>query len=204
MPVAAHLETREIQPKILYYGTPVVLLTTRNADGSPNISPLSSSWALGQTIVLGLSVLGQAYENLRAHRACVVNVPGPELWPHVERLAPLTGRIPVPEAKAAQFRHERDKFAAAGLTPVDSTRVAPPRIAECGLQIEARVRSLRVPAHDRDFAIIEAQAVAVHAHTRLIVDAQHVDPGLWSPLIYSFRHYFGLGPELGRTFRAEV
>src|SRR5262249_41612796 len=27
-------------------------------------------------------------------------------------------------------------------------------------------------------------------------------PGRWPPLIYIFRHYFGLGPELGRSFRA--
>lgn len=36
-----------IQPSILYYGTPVILLSTMNEDGSTNLSPLSSSWALG-------------------------------------------------------------------------------------------------------------------------------------------------------------
>lgn len=29
------------------------------------------------------------------------------------------------------------------------------------------------------------------------------DPAKWQPLIYTFRHYFGLGDELGATFRAE-
>ncbi|MGE5704689.1 MAG: flavin reductase family protein, partial [Clostridia bacterium] len=43
-----NLATREIKPSILYYGTPVILLTTQNEDGSSNISPLSSSWALGK------------------------------------------------------------------------------------------------------------------------------------------------------------
>lgn len=32
-----------IQPKILYYGAPVVLLATENPDGTTNISPISSS-----------------------------------------------------------------------------------------------------------------------------------------------------------------
>jgi len=27
---------------------------------------------------------------------------------------------------------------------------------------------------------------------------------LWQPLIYNFRHYYGLGQELGKTFRAEI
>jgi hypothetical protein len=31
-----------------------------------------------------------------------------------------------------------------------------------------------------------------------------VDPARWQPLIYNFRHYYGLGEELGKTFRAEV
>lgn len=48
------IQTKSIQPKILYYGAPVILLTTLNEDGSSNISPLSSSWALGECIVLGI------------------------------------------------------------------------------------------------------------------------------------------------------
>jgi hypothetical protein len=30
----------------------------------------------------------------------------------------------------------------------------------------------------------------------------HVDPRRWRPLIYNFRHYYGLGAELGRSFRS--
>ena len=48
--------TEMINPKILYYGTPVILLTTLNEDGTVNISPLSSSWALGDCIILGIGL----------------------------------------------------------------------------------------------------------------------------------------------------
>ena len=34
---------RVIDPKILYCGTPVVLITTRNEDGSANIAPMSAT-----------------------------------------------------------------------------------------------------------------------------------------------------------------
>jgi hypothetical protein len=45
----------------------------------------------------------------------------------------------------------------------------------------------------------------VHAAPELVVPGtEHVDPGAWSPLIYNFRHYFGLGAELGHTFRSET
>jgi len=51
-PTAATYVT--ISPKILYFGTPVVLLSTENDDGSANLAPISSAWALGHTVVLGL------------------------------------------------------------------------------------------------------------------------------------------------------
>jgi len=43
-----------ISPKILYLGTPLALITSVNEDSSPNLAPVSSFWALGWTITLGL------------------------------------------------------------------------------------------------------------------------------------------------------
>src|SRR5512147_2255124 len=102
-------EHRHIAPKILYFGTPVVLLSTLNEDGSANLAPMSSAWALGWTIMLGLGAQGKSAENLAARGECVVNLPSDALWQAVERLAPLTGKWPVPEAKQAQFRFDREK-----------------------------------------------------------------------------------------------
>lgn len=195
--------SKVIQPKILYYGTPVVLLSTVNEDGTTNISPISSSWALGSMLVLGLGLGGKALENLQRNSDCVLNVASPNLWENVERLAPLTGMNPLPEYKRELFRYEKDKFAAAGFTPLPSASVAAQRIAECPLQIEAVVRNIRIPEYHPQFAVVEVEAVKVHAHEAIVVDEHHVNPLEWSPLIYNFRHYFGLGEHLGRTFRAE-
>ncbi|MGW5741164.1 flavin reductase family protein [Amycolatopsis sp. NPDC003861] len=191
----------EIKPRILYFGTPVVLLSTENDDGSPNLAPMSSAWALGWTVVLGIAADGQTAHNLRARPDVVVNLPGPHPWEAVERLAPLTGRDPVPRSKPL-FRHERAKFEAAGLTPEPARLVRPPRASECPLQLEARA----VAVHSNsDFLIVEAEVLAVHADPALVVPGtEHVDPEAWSPLIYNFRHYFGLGPELGHSFRSET
>ncbi|WP_339818412.1 flavin reductase family protein [Paenibacillus sp. FSL R7-0216] len=198
-------DTHLIQPKILYYGTPVVLLTTLNEDGSTNISPISSSWALGNHIVLGIGLGGKAAENVQRCRECVINLPDPSLWEQVERLAPTTGKNPVPIEKAAQgFMYQSDKFAASGLASIPSQQVRPARIRECPLQIEAVVEDFRAPAYAPFFAIVETRAVAVHARRDLVIGEHHIDPRLWSPLIYNFRHYFGLGEPLGKTFRAEV
>lgn len=198
------MEHVRIEPSILYFGTPVVLLSTLNEDGSANLAPMSSAWALGSTVVLGLGTNGKTIENLRRERECVVNLPDPTLWRHVERLAPLTGRDPVPEAKAAQFRFERHKFGAAGLTPQPSELVAPPRVRECRLQLEAAVTAIR-PIGDGTAASVEVEVVRVHAAAEIVVPGtNHVDPHEWSPLLYVFRHYVAAGERLGRTFRAEV
>ncbi|MBL3628964.1 flavin reductase family protein, partial [Bacillus sp. RHF6] len=38
----------------------------------------------------------------------------------------------------------------------------------------------------------------------IILNENHINPSKWSPLIYNFRHYFGLGREIGKTFRSET
>lgn len=97
-------ETVTIYPGILYYGTPVILLNTLNEDGTTNITPMSSSWALGNYVMLGLGVNGKAAENLQRYGECVINVPNPSLWEKVEALAPFTGRLEVPvEKKGRDF-----------------------------------------------------------------------------------------------------
>lgn len=197
------LKTTVIKPKILYYGTPVVLLNTLNQDGSTNISPISSSWALGDYIILGIGSGGKALENLQFHPECVINIPSPALWENVERLAPFTGKNPVPEYKRKiGFSYKKEKFHVSSLNEVESQSVAPSRIQECPIQIEAKVLNIRVPEYSDALAIVETQAALVHAHNEILIDEYHIDPKKWSPLIYNFRHYFGLGEELGKTFRA--
>ncbi|WP_407562229.1 flavin reductase family protein [Streptomyces sp. 184] len=193
-----------IEPSILYFGTPVVLLSTENQDGSFNLAPMSSAWALGRTVVLGLGREGQTARNLAARPDLVISLPAPALWSAVERLAPLTGRNPVPRTKAKGCRFEPDKFAAAGLHGEPSHTVRPPRVAECPLQFEARAERVQ-PDLSGGFIIVEAVVRKVHADPRIVLSGtDHVDPAAWSPLIYNFRHYFGLGAELGHSYRTQT
>lgn len=192
---------RVVHPKILYFGTPVVLLSTLNEDGTTNLTPMSSAWALGNRIVLGLGGGGKGLVNLLRCGECVVNLPDASHWEHVEKLARLTGANPVPDFKRELYRFERDKFSAGGFTPLDSDVVQPQRVEECPLQIEAKVVNLR---ESEGFAIIEVEAQKVHAHESIMLSRQHVNPTAWNPLIYSFRHYFGLDRELGKTFKSET
>lgn len=134
----------------------------------------------------------------------VINLPGPDQWRAVERLASLTGRYPVPEHKRASFRFEPAKFDAARLRPVPTQLVRPPPVAECPLHLEARATRVR-PDAGSEFVIVEARVPRVHADPAVVVPGtEHVDPAAWHPLIYNFRHYFGLGSELDHSFRSET
>lgn len=188
-----------ITPSILYFGTPVALVTSENADGTFNLAPISSAWALGQVVVLGLSQYGQTGMNLMDRPELVISLPEPGQWPAVERLGELTGRPSGARPGERAARYEPDKFAAGGFRAQPSHAVRPPRVAECPIQLEARAARV-APDAAGEFLIVEARVVKVHADARLVVPGtQHVDPAAWSPLIYNFRHYFGLGSELGHS-----
>jgi flavin reductase (DIM6/NTAB) family NADH-FMN oxidoreductase RutF len=199
-----------IHPSILYFGTPVALVSTLNEDGTANLSPMSSFWALDDRVVLGMANAGQGCENFLRTREAVVNLPGPEQRAAVESLAPTTGRNPVPDQKRAMgYRYEPDKFGAGGLTAVPSHVVAAPRVGECPAQLEVQLLDAH-PAtmHEGDnpaFMLLETRVVRVHAHEGIVVPGtNHIDTSKWSPLLYVFRHYFGTGERLGRNFRAET
>jgi flavin reductase (DIM6/NTAB) family NADH-FMN oxidoreductase RutF len=200
---------RTIEPQILYFGTPVALISSLNEDGTTNLAPMSSFWTLGWTMTLGLLDETKTAENLARHPECVVNLPSPDMCPSVEKLAPLTGKNPVPEIKAKQFRYEKDKFGAASLTPWASELVKPMRAKECPVQMEAKVHGLHQMRGDKLKKLggglaAEIEIVRVHVAERLIKGENYVDPSKWSPLIYNFRHYFQLDEkELGKTFRAK-
>jgi flavin reductase (DIM6/NTAB) family NADH-FMN oxidoreductase RutF len=200
---------RTIEPKILYFGTPVALISSLNEDGSTNLAPISSFWALGWTAMLGLLDETKTADNLARVLECVVNIPSPEMWPQVEKLAPLTGKNPVPDLKARQFRFEPDKFAVSGLSPVPSEVVKPERAKECPVHLEARVVHLHTLSGEKlnqlgGGVAAEVEVLRVHVADEFVLGENHIDPDKWSPLIYNFRHYFRLADkELGKTFRAE-
>jgi flavin reductase (DIM6/NTAB) family NADH-FMN oxidoreductase RutF len=113
-------------------------------------------------------------------------------------------RRSAPERSPREARYEPDKFTAAGLQPHRSQVVRPPRVAECPIQLESRASRVRTDT-DGDFLIIEARVLKVHADPQLVIPGtQHIEPAAWSPLIYNFRHYFGLGPELGHSDISET
>lgn len=200
-----NIDHMDVEPGILYFGTPVVLISSLGRDGKVNLSPMSSAWALGHCVVLGLAMNGKTYENLESTRELTLNFPDRSMWESVERLAQLTGKNPVPPSKAGRYSFESDKFNVANLTEVESDIVHPPLVGECPIQMEATVQHIYSLSEDNlGAAIVEVSVVKIHADKDIILDMGHIDTLKWKPLIYSFRHYFSLGEQLGKTFKSET
>jgi flavin reductase (DIM6/NTAB) family NADH-FMN oxidoreductase RutF len=198
---------KTIEPTILYFGTPVALISTLNPDGSANLAPMSSAWWLGWSCMLGLGQMGQTSDNLIRTRECVINLPSDDLVTQVDRLALTTGKDPVPEKKLQWgYRHEADKFAIAGFTPTASVSVQPPRVSECPVQMEGVVHDFRPFGKNVSANMFEVHITKLHVDESLLAEngaKPHIDPARWRPLIMSFCRFFGLGGEVHPSRLAE-
>lgn len=201
-----------IDPAILYFGTPVVLVSSENADGSANLAPMSSAWWLGRSCMLGFGARSHTPANIQRTGQAVLNLPSVHEVAAVNRLARTTGSDPVPPHKQAMgYRHARDKFGVAGLTAEPSLDVRPPRVRECPVQLEAELageHALAATDPDRrgHLVALEMRIVRVHVDPALRVagTTDRIDPDVWRPLIMSFQHFYGLGDRVHPSTLAEI
>ena len=188
------------EPSILYFGTPVVLISSANEDASINLAPMSSAFWLGWRCILGLAATSKTTENLKRTGECVLNLPSVEQVRAVDRLALTTGSNPVPKGKLVRgYRYEKHKFEIARLTAVPSETVVPPRALECPVHLEAKVEHWRDLADNDEkvrgrTVIFEVRIQRVHLASLILKDGNpnRVDPDKWRPLIMSFAKFYGL------------
>jgi len=200
------------ETSILYFGTPVVLISTVNEDGSYNLAPISSVFWLGWRCIIGISAFSKTTENLLRTKQCVLNLPSVNEVDAVNRLALTTGSNPVPEGKMRRgYRYERDKFEIAGLTPIPSDKVNAPAVLECPVQMEARLIAAHGVGEDEPLQKgkimnIELKVVRVHTEESILMDdyPNRIDPDKWRPLIMSFQQFYGLGKKVAPSVLARV
>ena len=211
-----------VEPAILYLGTPVVLVSSINEDGSPNLAPMSSAFWLGWRGMLGFEAVSKTPHNIVRTGERVLNLPSMDQVDAINRLPRLTGSNPVPAGKALRgYRYHADKFRIAGLTAVASETVAPPRVLECPIQLEAelvRVSPMMTDEYDytqhersaectlEGIVALEVRIKRVHVVPALLVEGQpnRIDPDRWKPMIMSFCRYYGLGWELAVSKLAQI
>lgn len=201
-----------IEPSILYFGTPVVLIGTKNENDTDNLAPMSSIFWLGWRCMIGLAAASKTTQNLMRNRQCVLNLPSVNEVAAVNRLAKTTGSNPVPEGKLLKgYRYEEDKFSIAGLTKLDGETVNAPRVQECPVQMEAVVEAVHGLAEgDPDMrgkiVTFELRIQRVYLEQAILMEDNNnrVDPDKWKPLIMSFQEFYSLGNKVHSSTLGEI
>jgi flavin reductase (DIM6/NTAB) family NADH-FMN oxidoreductase RutF len=199
---------QSISPLIFYWGTPVVLVTTENEDGSTNIAPMSSAWWLGNRCMLGLASSSQTTHNLLRTKQCVLNLASDSMAASVNALAKTTGTKEVITAdketspvlyfkRMSGYEYVADKFERSRLTALASQLVRPCRLAECPAQMEGELMGVHEMMQDlgtKALVALEVKILRTHVHEdiRMVGYANRIDPDKWRPLIMSFQELYGL------------
>lgn len=193
-------------PSILYFGTPVVLISTLNDDGSLNLAPISSIFWLGYRCMIGIAVSSKSSENILRTKECVLNLPSVAQAAQVNQLALTTGSDPVPAGKLKKgYRYVQDKFGHAGLTPLPASKVQAMRVMECPVQLEATLAGIHHMA-SATVVSMELKIEQVHLDTSILFKGEpdRIDPDKWRPLIMSFQELYGLSEKVQVSALAQI
>ena len=181
-----------------YYGFPVFFMTTKDrATGADDLTLLSSSWTLGNTMVIGIGQGNKGFQNLEEGAEATFSVPDDTLYEQLKRIEKTTGvQEPAGVKKELGYTYCPDKFAAAGLTRLPGETVRTVRVAECPIHIETVVESIT----PKDwFAVAICRITAIFVSDELLRDGR-IDTAKWHPLIYKFKEYTTTGERIGLNF----
>lgn len=156
---------------------PIGWLSTRSADGVPNLAPFSYFAALAATpMLVGVSVGSRAgvpkdsLRNIRETGAFCVNVV-------------TEAQLLAMNESAAEHPPEVDEFAVAGVPMGEASRVAAPLVADCPAVLECRLfREVELGSAANVLVIGEVVAVRLAAELPLLPGTQLVDPEALRPV----------------------
>ncbi len=150
-----------------------VLITTCDQSGKPDVATFSFFMPVSfepKYVAFAVAPQRLTFANLQEVKEFVVNVPTAEMLSKVWVCGSVSGR-------------EADKFKLAGLTPLPSEKVKPPRIKECPVQLECVVKWM---GEFGDHWLVVGKVVA-----------EHVERTDFEPLLhYSGKRFFKTGEKL--------
>jgi len=174
------------EPSAALYPAPVVLVTCADAAGKANIfTVVCVGMACAKPPMIGIGVHPWLYSHslIESTGEFVVNIPTAALVEKVAYCGSTSGR-------------EVDKFKGAGLTPLPASKVKPPLIAECPVNLECVVRQkLPLGAHH----LFLGEVVATHVDDAILDAEGKVSGEKSNPLAFHYlsREYWSLGKVVG-------
>lgn len=177
---------KDLKPTIALYPNPVVLATSVDERGKPNVCTLAWAGVLcSEPPQIGISIRPSRYshELISKTREYVVNLPTVDIVEETDYCGIVTGK-------------KVDKFKETKLTPVKAKKVKPPLIKECPVNLECKVKDIiKLGSHD----LFIGEIVNVNADADLMDSPTSINFGklkaiTWNPIS---REYYGLGESLG-------
>jgi flavin reductase (DIM6/NTAB) family NADH-FMN oxidoreductase RutF len=177
---------KSLPPTTMLFPTPVVLVTSIDEKGKPNVITLAWTGVVNSDPpMVGISIRPERYShgNIQRIKEFVINLPSEELLRKVDACGILSGR-------------EVDKFSQVGLKAIPSEKVKPPLIDECLVQMECEVKQV-IPLGSHDLFL--GQIVALHVKEEILKEKGRIDILKALPIVYcpGAHEYWSLGRSLG-------
>jgi len=174
----------EREPLPLIYPNPVVLVTTIDANNRANVITLTLVGAVcwqPPIISIGVGKNQHSRSLIEKSREFVVNIPKAEMLRDVEFCGLVSGR-------------NVDKCAKTGFTLVPSSKVKPPMIKECPVNLECKVKK-KVPLGSN--VLFLAEVVCLHVDEKMLDEKGGVNLAKATPIMFNLTNtYWRIGEKL--------
>lgn len=180
---------KSIGAKTILYPTPVLIVGTYDKSGNPNV--MTVAWggiccSAPPCVSISVREATHTYGNLMEQEAFTISIPSENYVRQVDFIGIASGK-------------DTDKFAATGLTPVKSTVVNAPYVAEFPLILECKViHTHKIGLHTQFIGEIRDIKADDSVVGEKGPEIDKVKPFLWAP--DHSRGYYGVGEYLGKAF----
>lgn len=157
---------REFEASKLYYGFPIFLLGYQDEQFGYNITTCSSTYSLGEMVVIGIGSQSNAAEQIRRFGAFTINV---------------TTEAQMLPVEQAGFVSHRDKLALTGLAYTVDSDVNAPLLEASPVVLTCRVTQI---VEEGGYTHFFATIVKRYADESLLDEKGHFDGRTFAPVIY--------------------
>lgn len=180
---------KSIGAKTIIYPAPVLIVGTYDKAKKPNV--MTAAWggiccSRPPCIAISLRKATYTYHNIIDKKAFTINIPCERFVKEADYFGIASGK-------------NEDKFAATGLTPVQSELVDAPYVKELPFALECKLlHTIEIGLHTQFIG----EVVDIKADESLLgadgtLDIKKVKPILFAP---ECREYYGIGDFLGKAF----
>jgi len=166
------------------FPVPVILVTYIDKEGEPNIVTVAWTGVVSSSppaLSISLRPSRYSFTAITSELEFVVNIPTEDILEKVDYCGLVSGR-------------NVNKFLKTGLSPIEPTKVRPPLIKECPVNIECKLKQVvDLGAHH----LFIGDIVCVHVDEGILNPEGEIDYSKTRPVVYNQGEYWSLGEKKG-------